>query len=56
MKMPIDHHSNQRRAEIKREAKRQRALEFLGIKWVLHPENPSKPVKGVYGRYGMKLS
>jgi hypothetical protein len=55
-RMILDHHTKQRQAAIKMEAKRQRALEFLGVKWVLHPENPAKPVKGIYSKFGMRLS
>ena len=52
--MILDHHASQRRHEIKRESKRQAALEFLGVKWVLHPKNA--PVKGRYNSFGLKVA
>lgn len=55
-RMILDHHTAKRKAFISMEAKRQRALEILGVKWVLHPENPAKPRKGIYNDLGMKLS
>jgi len=55
-RMILDHHTAKRKSFISMEAKRQRALEFLGVKWVLHPENPAKPVKGIYSKFGMRLS
>lgn len=54
-RMILDHHTAKRKAFISMEAKRQRALEILGVKWVLHPENPSKPVKGIYNNLGLRV-
>jgi len=54
-RMILDHHTDSRQAFIKREAKRQAALEKLGNRWVLHPENPNRPRKGVYNNFGLQV-
>jgi len=54
-RMILDHHTKQRQAAIKREGKLQAALEYLGLKWVLHPKNPNKPKKGTYNNFGAQV-
>jgi hypothetical protein len=54
-RMILDHHTKQRQAAIKREEKRQAAIEFLGLNWVFHPKNPNKPRKGTYNNFGLQV-
>jgi hypothetical protein len=54
-KMILDHHTKQRQAAIKLEAKRQRSIELLGSHWVLSPLNPNKPRKGTYNNFGAQV-
>ena len=54
-KFPIDHHTAERQAFVRREAKRQRAIEMLGDRWVFHPKNPNRPRKGRYNNFGVQV-
>ena len=54
-RMILDHHTKQRQAAIKLEAKRQRAIELLGDRWVFHPKNPNRPRKGIYNNFGAQV-
>jgi len=51
-----DHHKKQRKSWLKMESKRQRALETLGVKWVLHKDNPKKIERGIYNNFGLRMA
>lgn len=49
----FDYQTAARQAFIRMEAKRQKAIEQLGERWVFHPNNPDRPRKGHYNNFGM---
>lgn len=51
-----DHHKQNRKSWLKMESKRQRALEILGVKWVLHKDNPKKIERGIYNNFGVRMA
>lgn len=52
----VDHHTNERRAFISMESKRQQSIETLGDKWLLSPRNPNRPRKGHYNNFGVRIA
>lgn len=51
----FDHHTAERRAFIRMETKRQKAIEQLGERWVFHPNNPDRPRRGHYNNFGLPV-